>query len=31
MEKVRENTLNSRKANKIEELKQGQVVFVSNK
>ena len=31
MDKVRENTLNSRKANKIEEFKQGQVAFVSNK
>ena len=31
MEKVRENTLNSRKTNKIEEFKQGKVVFVSNK
>ena len=31
MYKVRENTLNSRKTNKIEEFKQGQVVFVSNK
>ena len=31
MDKVRENTLNSRKINKIEEFKQGQVVFVINK
>ena len=31
MDKVRENTLNSRKTIKIEEFKQGQVVFVSNK
>ena len=31
MDKVRENTLNSRKTNKIEEFKLGQVVFVSKK
>ena len=31
MDKVRKNTLNSRKTNKIEKFKQGQVVFVSNK
>ena len=31
MDKVRENTLNSRKTNKIEEFKQGQVVSDSNK
>ena len=31
MDKVRENILNSRKTNKIEEFKQGQVVFASNK
>ena len=31
MDKVSEDTLNSRKTNKIEEFKQGQVVFVSNK
>ena len=31
MDKVRENTLYSRKTNKIEEFKQRQVVFVSNK
>ena len=31
MDKARKKTLNSRKTNKIEEFKQGQVVFVSNK
>ena len=31
MDKVRENILNSRKTNKIEEFKQGLVVFVSSK
>ena len=31
MDKVRENTLNSRKTNKTEEFKQRQVVFVNNK